>query len=289
MASLWDKIKQVNTPAGMTPEELLKVNELMAPYKKRLGATIVFTMTALIVGIFALVLAEPMRAWETIPMLMLLTAPLTYFLARRTLQFVFDALPPADTDQSHAPTILIQRGAGLGGLGEWHKSIKQRMRDPRMATNLTGLIIMVSAGSMSLAVSALLAVNCFADTSAPHIMTIPIESKYISHGKHGSRYYKLRFPSPARPLLPFAFDDYEITQTSSSNFSRVIPGQTAITIEVHPGMLGLPWYHPGNPALQGLSDTTEPTPRAQKEPSQAILAEACAWRDGFNLARDHLP
>lgn len=281
MTFWFKKLERQGIPPGMSDEEYAAMQAAMKPYKARIGVVTVFVVLALFGSLFLFIFTEPMRAWETMPMLFLLTAPLTYFLVRVAMQFLFAALPAAET-QTQSENTLIQRG-GLGDFFSWYRDGIRRIPDTRVRSNQSGMLILLTAAISGLLMTAPLALNRYADGSEGKTYTITVESKYISSGKGGSRYYKLRFPTPVASVLPFSYDTHEVVQTSRGDYDRVVPGQTTVTIEVHDGALGLPWFKHSRHYLDGLADGISlPSLGA----ADKALAAACAWRDNFNLARE---
>jgi hypothetical protein len=281
MTSWFSKLKQQNVPLGMSDDDYQAMQTAMKPYKARAGIFTALIIAALFGSLFLFILTEPMRVWETMPLLFLLTAPLTYFFVRMVMQFLFAALPETAVDAMGTHS-LIQRGGGLTSLLSWYHAGVQRIPDPHVRRNQGGILILVTWAICGLLVTSLLAVNYYADNGEPETYTIPVASKHISSSK-GGRHYKLRFPSPVESALPFAYDTHEIVRTNRGDFDRVVPGQTTVTIEVHRGALGLPWFKHSRHYLDGLTDGIS-------LPSQGVaekaLAAACAWRDNFNLAEE---
>ncbi|MBP7252706.1 MAG: hypothetical protein KBA75_04390 [Alphaproteobacteria bacterium] len=285
MMSWFKKLEQQNIPPGMSDEDYAAMQVAMKPYKTRVGIFTVIILLAMFGSLFLFIFTEPMRAWETMPLLFVLTTPLTYFLVRASMQLLFAALPPS-TEHTTTNNPMIQRGGFLSDVFGWYHTGVQRIPNPHVRRNQSGLVILHTATISAALMTGVLAINHYADTSEPKVYTIAVESKYISHGKHGSRYYKLRFPSPVDSILPFAYDTHEIVQTNRGDYDRIVPGQTTVTIEVHSGALGLPWFKHNRHYLDGLADGIS-------LPSQGVadkaLAAACTWRDTFNLQQEIPP
>ncbi len=281
MASWFSKLSKQNIPPGMSDEDYAALQAAMKPYKARIGIFTVTIIAALFGSLFLFILTEPMRVWETMPLLFILTAPLTYFFVRMVMQYLFAALPETAVDAAGTHS-LIRRGGGLTSLLSWYHAGIQRIPDPHVRRNQSGILILVTWAICGLLVTSLLAYNYYADSDEPETYTIPVASKYISSSK-GGRHYKLRFTSPVESVLPFPYDTHEIVRTNRGDFDRVVPGQTTVTIEVHRGALGLPWFRHNRHYLDGLVDGIS-------LPSQVVtdkaLATACAWRDTFNLAQE---
>ena len=281
MVSWFQKLQRQTIPSGMSDADYAAMQLAMKPYKARAGIFTVFVVLALFGSLFLFIFTEPMRAWEIMPLLFLLTAPLTYFLVRAGMQFLFAALPGRAVDAAGAPN-LIQHGGGLAGLLSWYHTGIKRIPDPHVRRNQSGIVILLTAAVSGLLMTSLLAVNHYADHSAPETYTIPVADKHISSNK-GTRHYKLRFPAPVESVLPFAYDTHEIVRTNRGDYDRVVPGQTTVTIEVHQGALGLPWFKHNRHYLDGLADGMN-SPR--QGAYDKALAAACAWRDNFNLAQE---
>lgn len=282
MTSWFQKLQQQNMPPGMSDADYAAMLAAMKPYKARIGVVTVFVVLALFGSLFLFIFTEPMRAWETMPLLFLLTLPLTYYLVRAAMQFLFAVLPAPET-QAQGENALIQRGGGLGDFFSWYRDGIRRIPDPRVRRNQSGMLILLTATISGLLMTLPLALNRYADSSEGKSYTLPVEGKYISSGKGGRRYYKLRFPTPVESVLPFSYDTHEVIQTNRGDYNRVVPGQTTVTIEVHGGALGLPWFKHSRHYLDGLADGIS-LPRQGAD--DAALAAACAWRDRFNLAQE---
>lgn len=282
MVSWLKKLERQNLPPGMSDTDYAAMQAAMKPYKRRVSHITVYTLLGFFGGIILFVFTEPMRVWETMPLLFLITAPLMFFIVRAALRYLFAALPAAETDTG-TQNPLIQRNAGLADLVSWYRASVQRIPDPRVRRNQFSMVLMLVAATSGLLMTGLLAFNHYADSSAPKTYTIVVDGKYISHGRHGSRYYKVRFPSPVDSVLPFAYDTHETIQTDRGDYDRVVPGKTTVTVEVHSGALGLPWYRHERHYLDGLADGIS-LPRESAD--DKVLAAACAWRDNFNLAQE---
>lgn len=282
MTSWFKKLEKQNIPPGTSDDDYAAMQAAMKPYKARAGIFTVFVVLALFGSLFLFIFTEPMRAWETMPMLFLLTAPLAYFLVRAAMQFLFAALPAAGAQTTSGTHALIQRGGFLTDMFGWYYAGRQRIPNPHVRRNQGGLLIIITATISSALMTSVTAVNRYADRSEPETYTIPVADKHISSNK-GTRHYKLRFPAPVESVLPFAYDTHEIVRTNRGDYDRVVPGQTTVTIEVHQGALGLPWFKHNRHYLDGLADGMN-SPRQGAD--DKALAAACAWRDNFNLAQE---
>jgi hypothetical protein len=243
MASLWEKLKNSNRPAGMSEDDYKKMQQDMRGYKKFTYLLTALTFICMVSTILTLIIYPPMRIWENGILVVILTAPLTLFITHKLMQMLVATLP-TPTSNSTTPTHagFIQNDDGVFSTLFGIRKIMERITDPRIRKNLPGIILLLVPSIAGMLSSSVFIINHTLDHSTAKTYTMPIESKYISSGKHGSRYYKIRFLSPVPSVLPFEFDTHEVHQTSLDNYNRVIIGQTTLTIQVHDGALGMPWY-----------------------------------------------
>ncbi|HEU5046817.1 MAG TPA: hypothetical protein VFT64_03145 [Rickettsiales bacterium] len=143
-------------------------------------------------------------------------------------------------------------------------------------------------------------INSEMDKSPAQELTLPVISKYISHGRHGGTYYHFSITSPAASPLPVSLSDKESFSVSSGTYAGIVLQQTQATIEMHAGYLGMPW-HEKRYRLSGMMPSTRRNPAvtsqqvtaqfasntaAQVPLPVALVKEACGWAANFDFKRE---
>lgn len=130
----------------------------------------------------------------------------------------------------------------------------------------------------------MLAANKWLDASPAEKMTLPVTGKHI-HDDEGSISYLAEVRSPIPSYMPFgiSMNSYEnIVVSNQQEYDRVLPGHSQVTVSVHKGYLGFPWYESGYHITHLASENVSNI-------SPALIKEACQWRQNFTVARDIEP
>lgn len=130
------------------------------------------------------------------------------------------------TSPAYAVILLVLRGL-IGWLSPWGTR--------KIAASLILLVIAIGANGLAL--------NKWLDRSAPDERTYLIEDKSISNSRSGPSHVA-SFVNDMPPPLPFQMLllSREGVGLRWSEYDRVIPGTTRITLRVHKGAFGLPWF-----------------------------------------------
>lgn len=92
-----------------------------------------------------------------------------------------------------------------------------------------------------LLMAAAIIANCKLDNAAPAQITAVIAAKSISHGRYSIIHYNYSIISPVASPLPFSISDTDSLSTNLTNYQRIVPGRSKVTLQLHKGFLGLPW------------------------------------------------
>ena len=100
-------------------------------------------------------------------------------------------------------------------------------------------MIIIIAAAMAPTVAVLYA-NQALDHSAGVTQTLPVLRTYSQSSKGSTSYYAV-VPATPPPALLFASsqDDIELPRAT---WQRLVPGKSTLTLVIHPGRFGLPWY-----------------------------------------------
>lgn len=134
--------------------------------------------------------------------------------------------------------------------------------------------------------------NSVFDTSSAETKSFTvIATEEGANGLGQPRYYAY-VPVPDFVDLPFHFTDRERIEISMSESRRIVVGVSQITLFVHHGALGIPWYETAY-SLEGLAERMPDSeiilhdgatipPLIQDEK----LKEACLWKKNFNFSSE---
>ena len=84
-------------------------------------------------------------------------------------------------------------------------------------------------------------VNGRFDTSAPETATFTVIDKGWTSSKSGRHYYAY-INSPEPSPLPFSFSAHQSLGITHGSYDRIIPNASHVTLAIHQGFLGLPWF-----------------------------------------------
>jgi hypothetical protein len=88
---------------------------------------------------------------------------------------------------------------------------------------------------------AVFAFNILFDNSPAEEQTLVI-TKHLGSSFSRHRHYYVTFASPSPSPLPFAFSAYQDEMVARSDYMQIRPSVSRITLRLHRGFLGLPWY-----------------------------------------------
>lgn len=286
---LLKRLVALSLPKGVDVAEYAKQRALYRPVRTRMSLAAVSGVLGLTGGVILLIFFAPLRASENVPLL-LLACSIPAFLLTRLLVTSFGTKLPATEAQSG--NAVIQRDGGLfyaltGLAGAW-----QRVGDKKLRQSGPIVVVYIFAGYTLLLTGAMLCLNQILDRGAATSYTATVQEKIVTQGKRHKNYF-LRIPSPTAAWLPFL--DFGGTEDISVNrgvYDRAAEGETTVTLAVHDGALGMPWYQWSPEAVGNLrAAVSAPSGRATLRADAPTITAACAWRDGFNLATEigHAP
>ena len=118
-------------------------------------------------------------------------------------------------------------------------------------TPLARLDRMVGIGLIVLILPAAVALfaNQRLDRSPGIEQTLKIGESWIRYGRHGSRSCMVSVTADVGRPMRFGsfYGDAEAIRLPCAEWERAMPGRNALSLVVHPGLLGFPWY--ANPVL----------------------------------------
>jgi hypothetical protein len=286
------KIAALAVPKGIDPTEFARLRMLYRPLRTRLSWFSLPGVLGLIGGVMMLIFFAPLRAWEVVPILTLVCVVPALLLTRGVIASLTAKLP-VDLVEVNSGT-LIQRHTSfmydVTGLGKnW-----QLIADKNLRQSGPVVILYCFFGMTLLMAGAVMCVNQILDGSEGVAVEATVQEKILTHGKHGSKNYFLRIASPTTALLSiFDLGETEDLRVNRSIFDRATEGSTTVTLTIHEGLLGMPWYQLPHDAFGDLKpeQAVSPARRLNHRANAADIAAACAWRDGFNLATEigHAP
>ena len=76
------------------------------------------------------------------------------------------------------------------------------------------------------------------------VRTLPVSRTYSSIHRGSTTYYAVVPAPPPRRWLFASFDAQDDIRLPRDVWRRLVPGQSTLTLTIHPGRFGLPWYDP---------------------------------------------
>lgn len=133
-------------------------------------------------------------------------------------------------------------------------------------------------------VRGLLVINIICDTSTPEQMTFTVTDSMSKTAKNSKHYYA-KIDTPDFIRLPLHFGFGEKVFINKDEYERIEPHETRITLEVHKGFLGFPWFTRAY-QLEGLkaASPSYTAPAMNVNEDTATLKAACLWGAHFNAA-----
>lgn len=218
------------------------------PKKKTLGkqlATTIVLAAILMIGASLLHHSKVFAIYETSVYIVLVSSPFGFFLYHRIKNWIT---------------------ATLGNASKYNGAIA------------------FSAFFCLLVLIAALSYNVYMDSSLPDKKSFTVIDKSTRSGK-SSKYYYADIQRPDFVQTPFSFFSTESIRITKSEYDRLIPNATRISLSYHMGELAIPWYD--DYALNGLgaapvAQPIQPTARH----TESDVQTACLWKSTFNADTD---
>ncbi len=215
----------------------------LSPDAKNKLLMIAFFYAVFIGSIMIFCFFPVMRSGETVPLILAVTLPFAILLGRAYHAYVLSNTAHG-AEAGAAPGIFQESNPA------WMSWLLPK-RVERLQKNTKAMIIFGYLVIWAACASGVLFANRYLDQSQAQRYVVPITHKYTERGKNSTS-YRVVVPSPATPLLPYAYDNDETITVNDVDYQRVIPGQSKIALDVHKGFLGLPWCEVPSQALTHL-------------------------------------
>ena len=88
----------------------------------------------------------------------------------------------------------------------------------------------------------ILGLNELLDPSAAVAVTLPVRAAWISTGRHNYDFMASVVPDKASPLGRWSFSGPQPVRLLAADWSRIVPGRSALVLREHPGRFGFAWY-----------------------------------------------
>ena len=178
-------------------------------------ALMVAVVGAAMLYVFLLVNTRPFRYWDTVCVVTVALLPVELVLACFFVQ-----------DHPLAVAAAMARaGARANGLGGWLK----------LATAVLVL-------NLLLPVNGVLYLNQVLDRSAPVSQALLVQRVWSQDGRGGPSWYAGVVPPTRSPLRFASFYADQPIRVSRRTWRTLEPGRSTLTLTVHAGAFGLPWY-----------------------------------------------
>jgi hypothetical protein len=233
---------------------------------------------ALICGILIMIMSAPMRAGENVTLVATIMLLPALLFGREYHRSILRLLATADATGvlplQSAPVAVIQRDRSR--IAEFFPTLAQ-CGNQRLRSNICITIILGYGVTWFCMTGIVFAANKYFDHNPTERFELTALDKHVGSTK-GGRVYKVFIESPVHGIFPFGGTYRESLRVSSDIFRRVVVGQSLISIDVHRGIFGLPWYSEPADMFNNLAPSDLET--------KHDLTSACLWRVNFNIEKE---